>query len=424
MPDMFNNRSLQRSQNTCLKALCCSLAIWLSGGIIGLAGEVVVTTLDGQQIRGELIEISSKTLTLMTNDQLKTLAREELLELEQTADQEYFPPLNEKQMIVTLVNGSQMKVTKLERKTAEIMMSGALIDEIKLTPGDLSDVLIEPLPGELIGRWYELKKQQQSNLGAGSDYLVVKKNDNLDFVSGVVGNINEKGVEFLLGERTAVVPWEKLFGVIFLQKQLSTPRGYVVMQTRDGLKVNVETVEFLAGTYRCKVLGQSMVSINPESLERIDFSAGKIKFLSDLAPVIVELTPFFDRRWEPGFDRNTHGKPLMIGLNSYRKGVSLHAKTEMTYRLAGAYREFQCQAGLDQSINPRIGDVNLTIKGDGKVLFEQNFSVQSTRSQYVRPQSIRVNLTGINDLTFLVDFGSDRIDIGDTLNLADAKLLR
>lgn len=396
----------------------CLLALALVWGASLPAGTFSVTTLDGQVVQGELVRLDREVIGLSLDGNVQSIPRGQVVELQQQIDESRLMPLAG-QMEVHLVGGSLLRVKAIKRAGDRCQLTTGESGSIEVPASALSQVLASGLRSGEEERWKQLVAGVQS-----TDLLVVKKNDNLDFVSGVIGNIDEAGVEFLLGERSAKVPWDRIFGLIFLKSKAAGRPAGITLETMDGQELKAESVLLSEGLLQVQLSGEAVVTLPLAQAQRIDFSAGKIRSLSDLKPVSVVIKPFFDREWKPGFDRNTHGEPLFIGGKIYRKGICLHSHTELTYRLAGEFTQFRAVAGLDQSINPRRGDVNLVIKGDGKTLFEKNFSMASTQSQYVTPLAIELDLAGVNELTFVVDFGSDQIDIGDNLNLVDARLVR
>ena len=62
--------------------------------------------------------------------------------------------------------------------------------------------------------------------------------------------------------------------------------------------------------------------------------------------------------------------------------------------------------------------VQLVISGDGKILFDGEIKGREP------PRPLDLDVVGVRDLEILVDFGSDVSDIGDHLDLVDAKLIR
>ena len=120
--------------------------------------------------------------------------------------------------------------------------------------------------------------------------------------------------------------------------------------------------------------------------------------------------------YSPRQDQNLEAGPLQVDGKRFAKGVSLHSRTTIVYRLPDRYRRFVAVAGIDDSARPQ-GNVRLTIRGDDRPLFEGSVTgVEGAKT-------LDVDVTGVRRLTILADFGDD-FDVGDHLDLCDARLLK
>jgi hypothetical protein len=153
-----------------------------------------------------------------------------------------------------------------------------------------------------------------------------------------------------------------------------------------------------------------------EQVLSLDFSSGKVRFLSQLEPREVKYTPFFDQVWTYCRDRPRDGGSLRLGNKEYARGLWIHSRTFLKYRLSGDYRRFQAVMGIDQAVAP-LGNVHVVISGDGKTLLESDVRGSDP------PQNLDLDVAGVRDLEILVDFGGD-LDIADHLDLADAKVVK
>jgi len=96
--------------------------------------------------------------------------------------------------------------------------------------------------------------------------------------------------------------------------------------------------------------------------------------------------------------------------------LALHSQTRQAYRLAGKYRQFTATVGIDDAVSVG-GDVLLQVSGDGKPLWE------GTIKGADQPQTLELDVSGVKRLELLVGFGDD-LDIGDHLDLCDAKVMK
>jgi hypothetical protein len=147
--------------------------------------------------------------------------------------------------------------------------------------------------------------------------------------------------------------------------------------------------------------------------------------LSDLKADSVEWVPYFSIGKElptraafyaPRMDRSLGGGPLQLDGQRYKKGVAIHSRTTMVYRLPDRFRRFSALAGIDERVHPR-GNVRLVIHGDERELL--NVTVAGTE----KAKPIDLDVTGVRRLTILVDFGDD-LDVADHLDLCEARLTK
>jgi hypothetical protein len=186
----------------------------------------------------------------------------------------------------------------------------------------------------------------------------------------------------------------------------------------DGSVVRCRKVSFDGAELAIELLTGAAAKVPSQNVRALDFSLGKVRYLSQLEPREVKHTPYFDHTWEYERDRNKDGGPLQLGDKVYARGLWIHSKTFLRYRIAGEYRRFQAVVGIDYLVarNGR-GDVHVVISGDGRTLWEAD--VRGTSD----PQTIDLDVSGVRDLEILVDFGGD-LDIADHLDLADARLIK
>jgi hypothetical protein len=150
-----------------------------------------------------------------------------------------------------------------------------------------------------------------------------------------------------------------------------------------------------------------------------------VKYLGDLEPESSHWTPYLgDANVSPAAaeffraraDRSPDGGPLRVGGKDYAKGLTLHSRTEISYRLPEKFHLFRAVLGIDDRLRPG-GNLRLVILGDERTLFEQTLSGKDA------PRPVELDITGINRLKFLVDFGDD-MDVGDWLDLCEARMLK
>jgi hypothetical protein len=116
-------------------------------------------------------------------------------------------------------------------------------------------------------------------------------------------------------------------------------------------------------------------------------------------------------------DQNLDGGQLKLSNKVYAKGLAVHARTEITVELDGAYREFRVVLGIDDSVGGRDDGTVVTVFGDGKEL------LKTTITRKDGPQEKAVNIKDVKELKILVA-SPDILDLGKHVDLADAKVTK
>ena len=141
-------------------------------------------------------------------------------------------------------------------------------------------------------------------------------------------------------------------------------------------------------------------------------------YLSQLTPIRIKEQTALAPPQPYRMDRSCQGDPITIGAHRYRWGIGVHADSELTFRLAKAYKSFHAVAGIDGQCGDR-GSVVFSVLGDGKVLYKSPVA----RGSDAEPHEMSLPVAGVNELTLKVDSAGD-LDLGDMANWAVAQVLR
>ncbi len=143
---------------------------------------------------------------------------------------------------------------------------------------------------------------------------------------------------------------------------------------------------------------------------------GRRRYLSDLAPTVVEEEGAFGRTWPYQRDQALEGGPIQLDSLRYAKGLSLHSRCRLRWALTGRYVRFSALIGIADEVGLE-GNCPVVISGDGRELWRKD-----TLTGADPAQAIDLDLSGIQTLEIFVDFG-ERYDIGDRVTLAGAALI-
>ena len=378
-------------------------------GMLG-APQVVATTLDGEERGGELVGLSSETLTLKKDNAELRVPVAEVLELR-------FSPGNAPQPdrpvppVANLTDGSRFAFTSVSATAREITFDTPRLGKFALPLLSAASLRFAPADPKVDDAWNELCGREIKK-----DLLVIRKEDILDHLDGTVGVIEGATIHFVVDGEDVPVKREKIFGIIYAGRSTGSVKAACEMTTSGADLLKLRDVAWSEGKFQGKLATGASVAVATENVRALDFSLGKVRYLSQMEPRDVKYTPYFDTVWNYQRDRNRDGEQLRLANKTYSRGLWIHSRTLLRYRLAGDYRRFRATMGIDQGVAPR-GDVHVVIQGDGKTILEADVKGSDA------PRLLDLDVSGVRDLEILVDFGGD-LDISDHLDLCDAKVIK
>jgi hypothetical protein len=380
-------------------------------------------TLKGKVITGDLVRIDDKDIVLKVGDTETVTPVAETLNL--NFGQEAKPPTGINYQLVELNDGTKLhsRTFRLVNKEATLeLLSGQVL---KLPLDAIGNVLNDAQEEENRKEWRDRLKKKRRR-----DMLVRVTEGVVAGLEGTLGTGDETGetIEFtvILGEQKLSKRFklDSLRGLIFT-RGVDPGAAPVICRV-----VDTEGNEILASAITSGEAGLQITtpsgakfSFQPEQLSLLDYSKGKITYLSDLDPSDrVSKTAFGE--FPARRDKNISGETMKLGGTPYRRGWSLRAHTELEFELNSEYREFRTIAGIDDSRNKLYEDkqpVILRILGDGKELYRREF----TPTQKDRLNPIVLNITNVEKLRLIVTTTELSLyPAGKNLDLASARVMK
>jgi hypothetical protein len=378
---------------------------WL---LVGLAPpQAELTTLRGERFQGPLVELTESGALLRQEGQERLVPLAEILDLrlESAAAEPAVGPR------VLLVDGTRLTCRDVTIEQGVAQFEPLEGSRVSVPVNRLLAVRFGHSTARLDEAWDALLKRESKN-----DLLVIRKEDQLDFLSGAAGDLAEK-ISFLVDGEEIPVARDKVYGLILRRKAPALAKVACQVGLTAGDQLCAASVQLDEQSLRARLCSGVELTLPATRALLVDFSAGKVRYLSATEPREVKYVPFFDLVREYRRDRSLDGTPLSLAGKTYARGLALHSRTLLKYRIGGEYSRFQALAGIDDSVR-RLGQVRLLITGDGKTLFDAEIKGVDA------PRVLDLEVTGVRDLEILVDFGGDQLDIADHLDLADARLIR
>ncbi|HCD03286.1 MAG TPA: hypothetical protein DER64_22455 [Planctomycetaceae bacterium] len=370
--------------------------------------------LAGEKVSGRLVSLTKAGVTVEGKEgRFPLVPTGQVLDIRFPLTERVSKPPKPVAAWVRMVDGSRIGCRAVVATPRQVKLQTRHLGEMAVPAARISAVRFGKAERGVVDSWRDLLVREIKR-----DRLVILKGKTLDYLDGVVGEINDKQVNFLLDGDEIPVPLERVYGIIFFRKATSQAVSPKVCQAalRGGDTFGLTAVSVEGKTCQGVLAGGAKVSLPVAQLERLDFAASRIIYLSAMTPRDVEHVPYFDVTWKYRRDRNLDGGPLKVGGQRFARGLALHSKTRLVYSLAARHRRFQAWMGIDALVGRR-GNVHVVISADGKTLLETD--VKGTD----KPRLVDLDVTGRRQLQILVDFGGD-LDIADHLDLAEARLIR
>lgn len=381
---------------------------------------VELRTLEGENVVGELASCDAAAVRIELPEGPREFAAEQVWEItpREAPSQRKHP---EATIAIELTDGTLLWATdyRVENGQAHVKLgAGEMVTAPTAGVAHVKFVI----PSDLEAQWQEILKKE-----VAGDLVVVKRDGALDYLEGVLGDTDQDGTfSFELDGDTIPVKRSRVAGISYFHKAADeAARSVASVTDAAGNRYAAAELNYADGTLSGKTAAGASWSVPLESLAKIDFSQGRIAYLSDLAPVRQEWTPYVGgvklppsvaAYYAPKANRGFEAQDLRLRGQRFTKGLALHSRTEAVYRLGGQYRRFQALAGIDDRTEG-LGAVRLVIRGDDRQLWEGEIAAGD------EPVLLNLATDNVRALSILVDYGAGQ-DTADHLNLCDAKVIR
>ena len=247
-----------------------------------------------------------------------------------------------------------------------------------------------------------------------------------DILRGGLDGLTADGVRFQPVDRPAeVVPLARVAALAFdqtLARVRKVKPAHARVTLADGSRLTLTQVAADSATLSGVTPYGPRVQVPWAEVVALDVLNGKATALGDLTPKSAEVTAFTGLAWPWRVNQSARSAPLRLrgesGVGTFDRGLGLHSRTRLTYELAGKYRRFEAQVGLDAA-RGRRGSADVTLLLDGKPSGPESLRRLTATTGTV---AVSLETAGVKELTLLVDYGPGG-DAQDDVNFADARLI-
>lgn len=406
-------------------------ALLITAALLLAASDAEVETVAGARVAGALVDASAERVVVRTGDGEKTFAAADVMRVAlpdaAAADDMKIAAW------IALVDGARLAATSLTRTKDQFAwrspLDAADAPTATIDARQVRIIRFQEAGDAVLDRFAEIASRESS----GDQIVIRRGEDTIDSLSGIVRDITADAVQFEIDGELRPVPMPRVFGVVFYRpagRELPAAACVVV----DAAEMRLPAAKLRASGGKLHVTTPAGLEIARElgRIRRIDYAAAKTVYLGDLKPESVEWSPLVGggtaqelaQLFRPRADRALFGGPLLLPREEggryspawpYEKGLAIHSRTKIVYRLPRSFRSFAAVAGIDSRVRS-AGSVRLVIDGDGRELFAGTLTGKDA------PVSLALDVSGVKRLGVLVDFGDD-LDVADHLNLCDARLV-
>jgi hypothetical protein len=364
-------------------------------------------TLSGKTIKGEVIAISDKEISLRSDKEVMTTPLHDVLALDLRAVRQVLP--SAKRTEVRLLDESLLHCSDIAFKGNQVTLRLLGGQEIVLPLASIVSIFRDAQDPQLHRDWEKIVASRQKR-----DRAVLVRGGELNEVDGTFGDVDPDGkkIQFRV-ENGKIIPaaLENLRGMIFY-RTAGTPEAPVcLVYDTDGNTLAATKVALEAGKFTVATAAGVRVAYETQALARLDYNMGKLTYLSDMEAARVVEKLFGDPLAHFRRDANLDGQPILLAGHHHAKGLALHAHTELEYNLQGKYKNFKAILGVDSRADAESQSLVralVTIECDG----EKRFSKVVT-AKTVEP--IALNVRDVSRLRIIVQSA----DAGNVLNSYD-----
>ncbi len=375
------------------------------------ADAVKLRTLANKTVAGQLVELSTKGAVIQTTSGTTRVALPQILDMDFGVSPETLP---EKYTDVELTDGSLVHCSSFAMHGPQVELKLVSGQTIKLPLTAVSYILNDAQDAKIKQAWQAALSKR------GPHDLVASRKGGIGNTFEVTfGDPDAKGetIPFAFPDGDKRQPKiAGLLGMSFL-RQPNPDAPQTLCKVYDSSR-NV----LMAARLTASDKGISIVTVCGAHLDyprqvvsRLDFSKGKLTYLSSMEPLKVTEHSNVERVEHYRVNQSLDGGPLQLADGKkYDQGLAIHAHTELVYDLGGQYNEFTAVLGVDALVG---GDSNvkLTILGDAKELFA------ATITRKDKPRPIKLNVKDVHQFTIIVS-SADVLDLGNHIDICEAKM--
>ena len=325
--------------------------------ILSTAGPTVeIRSTDGASAIGTLVELDAQHVVLQRPGGRENWEMEKLAAV--SVQSPKVAPAALPPVAIELVDGSSLAAESISTQQDGGQINLADHQRVDVPVRDIKSVRFGPLNESTTQSWSRIVKE-----ASAADMLVIKKANSIDYHKGVIGRVTDDAVEFQLDGERLSVKRAKIFGLVYRRSSgREVPESIGRLSDHGGSTWAIQSISLTGQNLQWTTPLGIKVNRPLDGVAAVDFSRGQVAYLSDLTPDSVEWIPYFSAGkplpaqmalFAPRRDSNLESGPLQLDQKRYAKGLAVHSRTTLVYRLPERYRSLTAMVGIDDLVRPR-----------------------------------------------------------------------
>jgi len=380
-----------------------------------------VVLVDGESFHGKLVSISahgageSVAIFSLPNGSDRKISLRDLWRIKFSSHEQVMD--NPHQAVISFINGGILSAYGIILKNGKVSFTSSLVGKATVDVSMIDTICF--LRSGHRASYVKNRVERMGPLSSTQDHLIAE-NERGEWipVPGVLKEIHSDRVIFQYdqADRTIGLDYVHMIQFARIAHNKFAIAGEII--GKDGSTLPFKSLQFKHGKMIISCERMQTELVRQVELAEICFRSNRFVYLSDFTPVEVVQAGLFDITFPFRMDRSSAGGPLKLAGTIYKKGLGLHSRCSVTYELKEDFRLFVALVGIDDSTDGK-GNAELRILANGKDIIKPIILTAG-----VKPIPLRCNIQGVRRLTILVDFGPDHLDVGDHVDLVEARLVR
>ncbi|MBN1556343.1 MAG: NPCBM/NEW2 domain-containing protein [Phycisphaerae bacterium] len=389
--------------------------------ISNIASAAIVETIDAQSYEGEITRLDDQGLSIQTSDGLKKLPVDDLSNviLNAAADPPDLLKTPGRAVVLTL-DGDILSARNLRVDKDHLQFQVGNNKTAADLPLGLIQTILLPSPSQTPEEIPRMCEEIHCTGGVNDVLVIVGKNGTPRKVTGTLVGVTDTKITFTYRGKQRTANLDRVRAILPARPGPADrpPRTRGRLVTDDGCVHAFSGISLFGNQLVLRQRREQTVEFPKETAAKILFQSDRLTPLAALKPSSVREHGMFDQAIPYRVNRSAGGGPLRLAGRKYDTGLGMHSFCELTYDLGGKYRALIATAGIDDAVRPN-GAATLTILADGKPILPA-----TTLRGKDKPKPIRLDITGVKSLTIRVDFGPDKLDVSDHVNLVNIRLVK